>query len=266
MFPNSHLSATPAKSKISVYYQNVGGMRSKIRSFFLTSVSLDYDVIVLTETWLYDGIRNSELTEEYTIYRCDRNSASSNFTRGGGVLIAVRKTLPCSSVHLHDSEHLEQVAVSIKLPHQYVYVCAIYIRPNSDPTIYSTHSSSICQILDMANTDDSVVVVGDYNLPRLTWHFDDEVDCYLPINASSEQEITLTENILASGLKQICDVTNENGRLLDLAFVNTVAYVECIEPPSAILRVDRHHTPFVLRIDVQHNDEPEPPLRRYFRF
>lgn len=41
-----------------------------------------------------------------------------------------------------------------------------------------------------------------------------------------------------------------NGRILDLAFVSESSFVELIDPPSSLLKVDSHHKPFVLRIAI----------------
>lgn len=36
--------------------------------------TLEYDVLVITETWLNESVKNSELSlHHYTIYRCDRD-------------------------------------------------------------------------------------------------------------------------------------------------------------------------------------------------
>ncbi|XP_055617993.1 uncharacterized protein LOC129763189 [Toxorhynchites rutilus septentrionalis] len=63
----------------------------------------------------------------------------------------------------------------------------------------------------------------------------------------------LVESMVATGLLQINSLSNANGRLLDLAFVSDPSVVELIVPPSALLRIDSHHMPFVLRIDVNDN-------------
>lgn len=112
--------------------------------------------------------------------------------------------------------------------------------------------------MNTAACEDSVIVVGDYNLPRLLWSFDDDLASYLPSNASSEQELVFTENMIASGLQQICDVRNTNGRLLDLAFVSNSNEVELIEAPCTILPSDRHHKPFVLRLTARSTMESLP--------
>lgn len=247
-------STSRCTSFITVYYQNAVGMRTKTKEFFLALASCDYDIIALSETWLQDDIVDAELSSNYKLFRQNRNALTSDRRRGGGVLIAVRKSveLECTRVLSNGYEHLEQVAVRVQVQKQSVYVCCIYIRPNSDPDIYASHGTAVQELLDLSTNDDSVIVTGDYNLPHLSWFFDADVDGFIPLNASSEQELALTENLISTGLQQICSLTNVNGRILDLAFVNDAYSVELIEPPSSILRTDRHHKPFVLRVDLRH--------------
>lgn len=79
-----------------VYYQNVRGLRTKLLDLCIAIASVyeDFDIMVLVETWLNDGIANTELgLEDFNIYRLDRNPANNSHSRGGGVLIAVRKYL-----------------------------------------------------------------------------------------------------------------------------------------------------------------------------
>ncbi|KAL1377195.1 hypothetical protein pipiens_016434, partial [Culex pipiens pipiens] len=175
-------------------------MRTKTKQFFLALASSDYDVIALSETWLQDDIVDAELSSNYNLFRQDRNELTSDRSRGGGVLIAVKKAhdFTCTRVLSAGYEHLEQVAVRIKARNHTVYV---------------------------------------------------PVNGFIPLNASTEQELALTENVVATGLLQICSLANVNGRILDLAFVNDTLSVELIEPPKPILRTDRHHKPFILRVD-----------------
>lgn len=51
----------------------------------------DFIFVILTETWLNDSIFSNELgLTNYNVFRCDRTSATSVHSRGGGVLIAVK--------------------------------------------------------------------------------------------------------------------------------------------------------------------------------
>ena len=72
------------------------GLRTKTADLYAASYESEYDVIVLTETWLDDAISSTMLFDDnrFTVYRTDRSTTNSTKTRGGGVLIAVKKKLP----------------------------------------------------------------------------------------------------------------------------------------------------------------------------
>lgn len=79
------------KSELKVYYQNVNGMKTKVNDFRFSILTSDYDVIVLTETWLRDEYYDSELfNENYIVYRVDRDLSVTTKKDGGGCIIAVK--------------------------------------------------------------------------------------------------------------------------------------------------------------------------------
>lgn len=79
---------------ISIFYQNVRGLRTKTSVFYRNVCLNCFDVICLTETWLIDGISDSELFDgRYFVWRRDRSYLQTNQTMGGGVLIAIRREL-----------------------------------------------------------------------------------------------------------------------------------------------------------------------------
>ena len=48
----------------------------------------DDEIIILTETWLTDGVLSTELFSHlFNVFRCDRT-----YAKGGGVLIAIKNT------------------------------------------------------------------------------------------------------------------------------------------------------------------------------
>ena len=76
---------------IHMYYQNVGGIKTKLTNLRNTWHTPIPDIFVLTETWLNFSINSEELgLSEYKIYRTDRNKHTSSLSDGGGVLIAVK--------------------------------------------------------------------------------------------------------------------------------------------------------------------------------
>ncbi|XP_058828357.1 uncharacterized protein LOC131688202 [Topomyia yanbarensis] len=210
----------------------------------------DYDVVVFTETWLNDNILNTELADEYAIYRCDRNSSTSRHSRGGGVLIGIKKNNRRNIVAIDGAESLEQIAARVTCGTVSIVICVIYLPPNSELALYEQHAACVDKLLNHIDDRTRVVVLGDYNLPLLRWSFDDEIGCFIPNNASSEHELLLVETMIASGLQQVNYLTNDNGRLLDLAFLSSASDFEILEPPVPLMKLDRHHHPFVLIIET----------------
>lgn len=105
---------------------------------------------MLSETWLQDGIKSSELAmNNYAIYRLDRNGNTTSFTRGGGVLIAVKHSLTSQLIKINDNS-IEQLFVDIKLNGLHIMIGTVYIPPSSGVEAYA---SSIKK---------SVLLCGDY--------------------------------------------------------------------------------------------------------
>ncbi|XP_055597714.1 uncharacterized protein LOC129747493 [Uranotaenia lowii] len=237
-------------------------MRTKTNEFLLAFATAEYDIVMITETWLKDDSSNSELASTHNIYRCDRNSNNSHLRRGGGVLIAVRHGIDAVSVTAPDCDSLEQVIVRIKLQHRSVYLFSIYFRLNSETSLNTSHMSTLDYILNTATCQDFVVVAGDYNLPNLHWSYDEDANEVLPVNASTEQELAVIESTIA------CSLLNVNGRVLDLIFINRPDQAELVHPPKAILNTDRHHHPPILLLEYS-SDEPMDtgsPLRQNLGF
>ena len=154
---------------IRFYFQNVRGLKSKINHIYLASIDCEFDVLILVETWLDDRITSIQLFgEDFVVYRVDRNHMNSNRSVGGGVLIAVRKSLD-SIMYSSCTPHIEQVFIIIRLNGSQVFVGAIYLPPEKchDHVLLTDHLNCIERVRETAGPDDTIVIVGDYNQPNL---------------------------------------------------------------------------------------------------
>ena len=165
-------------------------------------------------------------------------------------MIGTKTELNSTTVTLTECDVLEQTAVCIETNSGRIFICAVYLPPNSDPVHYETHTAGIQQLTSLAKDCDKLIVLGDYNLPNLCWRYDDEMNCFLPTNASTEPELALVESMLLTGLQQQNNFVNDNGKLLDLVFMNP-AYADIFEPTAPLLKIDVHHKPIVLKFDVE---------------
>ena len=129
---------------------------SKFQSFAYTS---PHKIFAITETWLTDCVYDNEiLPSGFNIHRKDRSS------RGGGVLVALNNSI--GSVVIPSPPDLELIAVKITFHHPLI-LCVVYVPPS--PT--DDYRSSLLLHLDnLYSTNDSVIVVGDFNCPDLNWN------------------------------------------------------------------------------------------------
>ena len=113
----NHSQINPITSKkttnynptINCCYLNIRSLVNKLSLFQSYIYSSDYDIICLTETWLTDLIFDQEiLPTSYNIYRKDRPS------RGGGVLIAIKDTIPALVIPSNLSSHAPEI-ITVRL-------------------------------------------------------------------------------------------------------------------------------------------------------
>ena len=164
-------------NSLSILYQNVRGLRSKLPIVYSSSVDCDFNVIVFTESWLSSDINDSEiLCSDYQVFRNDRYSGiEGTRKKGGGVLIAVHNSISSDNFQVSIPVSIEIICVRLIFKNCLVYVTCSYIPPNSPMEIYSQHAELIGNVASNLGPNDSLVVLGDFNLPTITWSFCDDV-------------------------------------------------------------------------------------------
>ena len=76
---------------------NARSLNKQITKFQSYIYTADFDVIAITETWLSDNIYSNEIfPNNYNIIRRDHD------TRGGGVLLAVKNSIPFKQLPVPD--------------------------------------------------------------------------------------------------------------------------------------------------------------------
>ena len=180
--------------------------------------------------------------KNYVIYRRDRNLENSNKLSGGGVLIAVKKNI-CSNF-IPIETYIDQVFVSVRVHKiNYIFGC-VYIPPGSHLSIYQHHCDTI-ENLCLKLEKDNFLVCGDFNQPNVAWELED-----FGINMGkhcNQQSLSLINTYGLNGLKQVNDIRNSKGVLLDLFFT----HIESLEVSTAsdiLTNISDHHTPYCLRI------------------
>ncbi|WP_165351421.1 hypothetical protein, partial [Enterobacter cloacae complex sp. 2DZ2F20B] len=80
---------------MSITVQNVRGLNTKVKTFYLNALSSESDVIILSETWLREDV----ISEEYFGHFYDVHRCNGGY-RGRGVLIAVKSTFTSRVLNL----------------------------------------------------------------------------------------------------------------------------------------------------------------------
>ena len=160
----------------------------------MSTNACDFDIVVLTETWLHPGVMNNELFDNsFQVFRKNRCKTSTD--KGGGLLIGLRNTLTCSRVEFPDCLNvldIEIMSVKISLKKKDIYVVTYYIPPKSQNRQFSNGKNILENVIlhldyleDIRKPEDEVILKGDFNLPTIEWVICREDEVYLPIGEFS---------------------------------------------------------------------------------
>ena len=186
-----------------IFLFNSRSIVNKLNQFQSLAYTYSFDIFAITETWLSESIFSGEiLTSNYTIYRCDRSS------RGGGVLLAVKDTIP--SLLLPTSiSNLEVLTVQIGIAQLAIILCLVYIPPGS--TVH-TCEPLFNHLNELTNKYDSLLILGDFNIPDVNWN---------TLTATSLLSDSFCDLVFDLNLSQLIDnPTHIQGNILDLILTN----------------------------------------------
>lgn len=256
---------------LRIYYQNVRGLRTKTDAFYRLICLNAYDIVVLTETWLVDGISDSELfNDQYIVWRRDRDYTLTGQTRGGGVLIAINKHISAVPQPLFHST-AEDLWVSISLRDPITRNCfklnlgVVYLCRQNQGHSFSNQLLNFINnlstlVLNNVNND-KFLIVGDFNLSGISWQLVN--NSLLPSNSNSSDECILVDELRVMGLSQLNNIVNFYGKILDLVLCNDdgVCVSEC---PAPLAPVDKYHPVLLIDINFASYDYLTPaPYSRY---
>lgn len=211
---NNHLKCN--LNSLNIFYQNVRGLNTKLINF-RSSIPLFicYDVIILTETWLSSDVHDSELgLNGYQIFRVDRNYLNSNYSRGGGVLIAIKSYIKTSLICTNFNT-LEQIYTLLFINSFKILIGAVYLSPMSTLPDFEAHTSSIEHLISSTNPT-SILLCGDYNLPLIKWPKSNQG--LFASGTMSNTSTNLVDSFSYYNFYQLNQVPNARGCLLDLVF------------------------------------------------
>lgn len=195
----------PSTSRAPSFSVSFTNIRSKLpKRVQLESYLADSkpDVVLLTETWLHADVCDSELyhtSNQYAIYRHDRAHK-----KGGGVLIAINKTIPSFLVDTDSALEVVWVACPTLFGKLLMGVC--YRPPASDRLFVSDLHKTISRALEQFPTN-KIYLFGDFNFPDINWS---------RLSSSSSESSDFIELCLEFNLTQIVTEPTRGTNILDL--------------------------------------------------
>uniref|UniRef100_A0A6P7FR53 Uncharacterized protein LOC114333112 n=1 Tax=Diabrotica virgifera virgifera TaxID=50390 RepID=A0A6P7FR53_DIAVI len=224
-----------------MYYQNVGGLRTKLAELDLMLSCSSYDILVITESWLSEDILSEELggASSYNVFRADRNMQVTSKTRGGGILVLVKSYIQASIIKKTES-HIEQLFILCKYFGTSFVVGGVYIPPGSTEDQYSDHCLAVEEIC-ATYPDTKFYIVGDFNLPSVQWSNSNngvKVNC-----SSGSPALYLAQTYGFYNMFQMINTPNSRNVFLDLLFTNDNS-MECCKSLDPLFCDSIHHTSY----------------------
>lgn len=231
---------------LTIYYQNVRGLRTKTKDIFINSQTLPYDIFALTETNLTPDINNNELfLSNFNVFRKDVLSHTDS-TTGRGILLAILNQYDATTFDIPNVHSCEVICVIINTTKRSLYILCCYIRPNEPTQTYQVVADAIEFVSEAMNPEDDLIILGDFNLPRLHWIESDDESHYITINTTSEKESLFMDRVTDSGLFQMSHVKNNLGRQLDLVFTTDVDNCTVVHSNQLLSTLDHYHPPLLV--------------------
>lgn len=178
----------------------------------------DFDYYIFTETWLTPDIINTELgLEGYQVFRFNRNAISSSYSRGGGVLIAIKIKYAARVLSI-PFNHVEQLLVAVSVGNLKLVLGGVYIPPKSSIDIYDSHISSV-KAFRSKYSNYEIIISVDFNLPMAR---NDSSNYGLHFLTSSPQSDSILFGYSFFNFYQYNNVLNLFNSMLDLVFSSLI--------------------------------------------
>ncbi len=133
-------------------------------------------MIIITETWLHEGIQDAEFhLDGYILFRQDRLQL-----RGGGIAVYVESSLHPTHHNLLDdaqqSPGFEAVICELHTTRCTLPILAVYRSPSAS----EDNHARLFQALDaVSKRHMECIIVGDFNAPHIGW------DAIMPLQPNS---------------------------------------------------------------------------------
>lgn len=153
-----------------------------------------------------------------------------------------------------NSEAIEQLWVAISFQTNTLFICVLDIPPDRshDMNVIDQHVSAVNWITDKMKIKDSLLILGDFNIPGIRWKCSTSNYLYPDVISSSirSSDATLIDSLNMARVSQLNYVVNHNNRILDLCFgsIDGDVRLSLIETPSCLVKPTTHHPSLLIEV------------------
>lgn len=255
-------------SNLSIYYQNVQGLRTKTEQLYDKALIYEYDIIAFTESWLNSTVYDHELLDHrYNIFRRDRSTVplARHKKDGGGVFIAIRKKYEVVRKTAWESK-CEDLWVTLRLDKaNTLNICVAYLPSPATFEYTEFLMNNITNVIqNKIKKQSHTLILGDFNMPKITWSYDITTQ-QLMSNTSGDNNIEnlFLDSIAFNNLYQHNSFPNSNQRILDLILSsrsNIGLTCKCSHP---LVSENEHHPALVVDMSLSSGRQIKPIRTEY---
>ena len=148
----------------SLGYLNINHLRNKIVDLRPIVQDLDFTFLAIAETKLNNTIKSAQFRIDG--YYCpDEFRRDRSYNSGGGLLLFIKKGVPCKRIRKLESDNIETVVVEIGIGKQKWGVISIY--RNEDVMVENFLNALSISLGRLLNTYANIIVIGDININSL---------------------------------------------------------------------------------------------------
>ena len=154
---------------LNVYYCNARSLRNNLGELHDLLYSGKFKIICFAESWLCSKLFNDAILDPRSLFNIYRRDRISHWP-AGGVCIFISKSVQSFENEIDrqmfpDAEIVSVCAIfpdNLKL----IIVC-VYLPPNLSTDLFGQSMQCIERIC--ASSSESILIVGDFNLPDIDW-------------------------------------------------------------------------------------------------
>lgn len=159
--------------QVTALYQNVRGLKTKLRSWKTSLLLADHTIVAATETFLDNSVEDAEVVPDgWLVLRRDRG------TPCGGVLLAARPGTALKRRRDLETACGEDLWASFVFGDIKCYVCVVYIKPSATDDVYMNWFCQIESFILNLNCK-LLLIIGDINMKSASQNINNYYNYFL---------------------------------------------------------------------------------------